>query len=126
MLLQKKITIDCSVDTVWTYFVNPNNWRNWYLKGIRDVQGGEWAEGALVIFVDGTGSRIIDFKANKILQLETIGGSNETWHFTNIGNGKTELLFESKFAPNVDVDQGSWNLGVGHMLNVIKNAIETF
>ncbi len=122
MFLQKKITIDRPIEIVWSYFINPNNWRNWYVKGIRQV-GNEWSEGALVMFTDGSGSRILEFKEKETLQLET-RGSYETWYFAEIGKGKTKLSFESKFDSNVRVNEDDWNQGVDRMLSNIKDEVE--
>jgi uncharacterized protein YndB with AHSA1/START domain len=123
MKLQRKITIDRPIEVAWSYLVNRETWEYWYGKRIRMAN---WAKSALVVYSDGTGSKILEIEEGKTLKLETRTGA-EAWHFTKVGENKTELLFESTFSPGTEamIDQKFWQQGVSSMLAKMKSGIET-
>src|ERR1039457_2668545 len=73
-----EITIDRSVDEVWSVITDVSSWKIWWGGDLKSVAPG-WQVGAVVTWATGGGTTVFDFAEKKRVGLKGSYGEKVLW-----------------------------------------------
>ena len=97
-----EITIECSPETVWSYFTEPGNWDKWE-DGV--LKAAQWREGGELEWSTGVSSPIAAFTPGKMVKIQERWKST-TYTFERDASGKTIVRVQTSPSEEVVYSDG--------------------
>lgn len=121
-----EITIDSSLDQVWSVFTDVSSWKTWWGGDLKTVTPG-WQTGASVTWATGGGTSVFDFVEKKRVGLKGSYGEKVVWSFSQAPGGRTSVSMGEDLSSSGLVAASSAATQATHerKLLQLKNCVES-
>ena len=92
-----EVIINRRPETVWAFFIKPENWSKWHEQAVLKEVNPGWQEGAIIVWGRGSTSTVRTFIPVKVVEIES-PYITTTFNFTALVEEGSTLL-QAEFAP---------------------------